>query len=272
MSQAAPETADRVDRFSISRNAEAGFVSGGLRSFLEYRDLGIKEATGGRWRASVSHSLKAMPGGTGLHYHTLDVQVVYVLKGRATFEYAQYGEVEVGPGDCINQPSGIVHQQTDRTADCMVLEVVAPEDFPTCESELKPFVEPDPSTGRTDRYSLARAAETPFTAHPLRPWLERRDLGIAAATGGRINAHVSRCREPMPGATGRHSHDLDFQMVYVLAGTCRFDYGPHGVHELEAGDCVYQPPGIPHDLLARSADCEILEITSPAEFGTKALV
>jgi len=259
-----------VNDFSISRAADAVFKSDGLRGYLEYRDLGIKDATGGRWRASISHSTRAMPGGTGRHYHTLDVQVVYVLKGWAVFEYGQFGEFKCGPGDCISQPSGIVHQQTDRSADCYVLEVVSPLDFPTYEAERKPFVEPDPSTGRVDKYSISRASETPFTAHPLRPWLQRRDLGIAAATGGRVNAHVSRCREPMPGPTGLHSHELDFQMVYVLSGTCRFDYGPHGVHDLAAGDCVHQPPGIPHDLLARSADCEILEITSPAEFGTRA--
>lgn len=270
MSQAAATDA-RVDRFSISRAADSEFEGGGLRSFLEYRDLGIKDATGGRWRSSISHSLKAMPGGTGRHYHTLDVQVVYVLSGWAVFEYGQYGEIKCGPGDCISQPSGIVHQQTDRSADCYVLELVSPLDFPTYESEPKPFVEPDPSTGLVDKFSVVRAEDTSFTAHPLRPWLERRDLGIAAATGGRVNAHVSRCREPMPGPTGLHSHELDFQMVYILSGTCKFDYGPNGVHELGTGDCVYQPAGIPHDLLERSMDCEILEITSPAEFGTKEL-
>jgi quercetin dioxygenase-like cupin family protein len=260
-----------VNEFSVSRAREAQFESGGLRSFLEYRDLGIKKATGGRWRASISHSLQAMPGGTGLHRHELDVQVVFVLQGQAVFEYGQYGEVEVGPGDCIHQPSGIVHQQTDRTADCMVLEVVSPGEFPTEETGLEDYVEPDPSTGIVSRYSVSRAADTPFTSHPLRPWLERRDLGIAAATGGRVNAHVSRCREPMPGPTGLHRHDLDFQMVFVVAGTCAFDYGPHGVVELEAGDCVNQAPGIPHDLLRRSEDCQILEITSPADFGTEEL-
>lgn len=257
--------------FMVSRAADSEFISGGLRSFLEYRDLGIADATGGRWRSSISRSQRALPGGTGLHRHSLDFQMIYVLQGRATFEYGQYGEVEVGPGDSVHQPSGIVHQQTDRTADCMVLEVVAPRDFPTIETALEDYVEPDPSTGRVDRYSLSRLSDTPFTSHPLRPWLERRDLGIAAATGGRVNAHVSRCREPMPGPTGLHAHDLDFQMVYVLDGQCRFDYGPHGAVDLAAGDCVYQPPGIPHDLLSRSMDCQILEITSPADFGTQPL-
>jgi quercetin dioxygenase-like cupin family protein len=270
MSQTA-RTEERIDKFSISRAADGAFKSDGLRPFLEYRDLGIADATGHRWRASISHSLQAMPGGTGLHYHTLDVQVVYVLKGWAVFDYAQYGNFRCEPGDCLSQPSGIVHQQSDRSADCYVLELVSPQEFPTYESGLTPFVEPDPSTGRTDKFSFVQASKTPFIAHPLRPWLERRDLGIAAATGGRVNAHVSRCREPMPGPTGLHSHDLDFQMVYVLSGTCTFDYGPEGVHTLRTGDCVYQPPGIPHDLLERSTDCQILEITSPAEFGTKEL-
>ena len=259
-----------INAFSISRAAESEFRADGLRPFLEYRDLGVKAATGGRWRASISHSLAAMPGGTGLHRHALDVQMIYVLQGRARFEYAQFGVVEVGPGDAVYQPSGIVHQQTDRTADCIVIEVVSPGDFPTRETEtIEEYVEPDPGTGRVEKFWVSHAAQTPFTPHPLRPWLERRDLGIAAATGGRVNAHVSRCRAPMAGATGPHRHDLDFQMVYVLAGACRFDYGVHGVHDLTAGDCVYQPPGIVHDLLARSMDCEILEVTSPAEFGTE---
>lgn len=260
-----------TNEFSICRLADSEFRADGLRPFLEYRDLGIKAATGGRWRASVSHSLRAMPGGTGLHNHVLDVQFVYVLQGKAWFEYAQYGVVEVGPGDAVHQPSGIVHQQSDRTADCKVIEVVSPGDFPTYDkAAIEEFVEPDRAAGRTDRFHASYAAETPFTAHPLRPWLERRDLGMAAATGGRVNAHVSRCREPMPGPTGPHRHDLDFQMVYVLAGTCRFDYGEYGAHDLVAGDCVYQPPGIVHDLVSRSNDCEILEVTSPAGFPTVA--
>ncbi|MDH3699979.1 MAG: cupin domain-containing protein [Alphaproteobacteria bacterium] len=258
-----------INRFSVSKASKSEFKADGLRPFLEYRDLGIKAATGGRWRASLSRSREAMPGGTGIHKHELGVQIVYVLNGSATFEYADYGEFTVIPGDCIYQPSGITHQQTDRTKDCVVLEVVSPGKFPTLETGIEKYVEP--TSGPVQKFSVVRAAETPYTAHPLRPWLLRRDLGIAHATGGRVNAHLSRCAEPMPGPTGLHRHDLDFQMVFILQGICEFDYGEHGVHTLLPGDCVYQPPGVPHDVLSRSDDCEILEITSPADFPTEAL-
>ncbi len=38
---------------------------------------------------------------------------------------------------------------------------------------------------------------------------------------------------------------------------------------LKPGDCVLQPPGIRHDLTACSDDMELVETTSPAEFGTE---
>ena len=59
-------------------------------------------------------------------------------------------------------------------------------------------------------------------------------------------------------------------MVYVLKGTCRFWYEGQGAFDLEPGDCVYQPPGILHELQSCSEDCELLEITMPADFSTEA--
>jgi mannose-6-phosphate isomerase-like protein (cupin superfamily) len=41
-----------------------------------------------------------------------------------------------------------------------------------------------------------------------------------------------------------------------------------GERTLEAGDCMYQEPGIRHRVLDYSADLEVLEITIPAEFET----
>ena len=58
-------------------------------------------------------------------------------------------------------------------------------------------------------------------------------------------------------------------MVYVLQGHCSFWYQGEGEVELAPGDCVYQPPGIVHELLSCSGDCELLEITMPAAFSTE---
>ncbi len=59
--------------FSVSHLGEAVFESEGLRAFFEYRDLGIKAATGGR---VGGHVIRAKPGGDhggpGWHRHALD--------------------------------------------------------------------------------------------------------------------------------------------------------------------------------------------------------
>lgn len=102
----------------------------------------------------------------------------------------------------------------------------------------------------------------------LRAFFAYRDLGIRAASGGRVGAHVIRA---VPGTHANpqwHTHALDFQMVYVLRGWVEFEYADVGRVRLEAGSSVYQPPGIRHRELAHSDDIEMLEITSPAVYET----
>jgi len=118
------------------------------------------------------------------------------------------------------------------------------------------------------RFFIQRAAETPFVTEGLRNYLEYRDLGMRQATGGQVLAHVIRAREAIAGGTGRHTHDLTFQMVYILKGTARFWYEEHGEFDLHPGDCVYQAPGIRHEFVSCSDDLELLEITMPADFET----
>jgi mannose-6-phosphate isomerase-like protein (cupin superfamily) len=117
-------------------------------------------------------------------------------------------------------------------------------------------------------FSISCARDGGFESGGLRSFFEYRDLGIRGATGGAFGAHVIRAREACSDGTGRHRHALGFQMFYVLKGTVRFWYEGQGTFDLEQGDCVYQPPGITHELQTCSDDCEILEITMPAEFET----
>jgi quercetin dioxygenase-like cupin family protein len=102
----------------------------------------------------------------------------------------------------------------------------------------------------------------------LRAFFEYRDLGIHSATGGRIGAHVIRA---VPGEGAKpewHTHDLEFQMVYVLKGWVEFEYEDIGFVRLEAGASVYQAPMIKHREIRHSDDVEMLEITAPAAFKT----
>ena len=74
-------------RFSVSHRKKAKFARRGLRSYFEYRDLGIERATRGE---VVAHVIRARPGKAPhgeWHAHDCKVQFVYVLKGWVLFEY-----------------------------------------------------------------------------------------------------------------------------------------------------------------------------------------
>ena len=94
----------KAGTFSVAHAEDGEFKGQGLRNFFVYRDLGIAKATGGRVGA---HVIKAVPGahaGGDKHTHTLDVQLVYVLKGWVRFWYEVVGEVLLEPGSCVHQP------------------------------------------------------------------------------------------------------------------------------------------------------------------------
>eukprot|EP01037_Dinobryon_pediforme_P001318 gene1318-1335_t len=118
--------------------------------------------------------------------------------------------------------------------------------------------------------TVVRHAQDAIFDQGLRSFFAYRDLGIAEASGGRFRAHVIRA---VPGEGPKpawHTHNLDFQMVFVLRGWAEFEYEDIGVVRIEAGASVYQPPGIRHREIAHSDDLELLEVTSPADFETHA--
>ena len=90
--------------FSASLAKDAVYKTG-LRSFMEYRDLGIDHATHGQFRAHVVRIKKGADGHamhtTGLHQHKCDFQMFYVLTGWIKFVYDGQGEHTFHAGDCI---------------------------------------------------------------------------------------------------------------------------------------------------------------------------
>ncbi|MEM9197291.1 MAG: cupin domain-containing protein [Pseudomonadota bacterium] len=122
---------------------------------------------------------------------------------------------------------------------------------------------------KNQAFTIAHADNGRFEGAGLRPFFEYRQLGIAEATGGAYGAHVIRAVPGMESPGSWHTHDLDFQMVYVLQGWVVFEYEEAGEHLLRAGSCVLQPPGIRHREVRHSDDLELLEITAPAEFATE---
>ena len=64
-------------------------------------------------------------------------------------------------------------------------------------------------------------------------------------------------------------HDCSFQMIYILKGWVRFEYEGVGEKLLKPGDSVMQPAGIRHREIEHSADLELIEIVTPADFTTE---
>ena len=120
-----------MTRFSVSHARGAKFKRRGLRSYFEYRDLGIRRATQG---GVVAHVIRARPGKGPhgeWHYHDCRLQFVYVLKGWVLFEYEGVGEVMMKAGSCFYQPPRIRHRELRHSRDLEMVEVVAPAQFKT---------------------------------------------------------------------------------------------------------------------------------------------
>lgn len=117
--------------------------------------------------------------------------------------------------------------------------------------------------------ALADPDPATFTREGLRDDVEYRDLGLAAATGGRVGVKHIRAIKPLPAPTGWHWHDMSAHFVYVLRGSLTFRFaGVEGEIVVRAGSGLSQPAGVAHNVVARSDDLEVLEFNLPAEYGT----
>jgi cupin domain len=124
----------------------------------------------------------------------------------------------------------------------------------------------------SQKFIVSHHREADFDAG-LRSYATYRDLGIAKATDGMVQAHVIRFVPPCrPEEVSKlHYHDVEFQMIYVLKGWIKSQFAGQGAHTMHAGACWIQPPRIEHKVLDYSDDCEVLEIILPAEFDTVTL-
>ncbi len=121
------------------------------------------------------------------------------------------------------------------------------------------------------KFMVHRFSEQGFKIDGLRTYARYRDLGVKDATHGQAIAHVIRFLPPCdPKVVSKnHFHDVDFQMIYVLKGWLKSEFGDgHGTHTMKAGDAWLQPPRIQHKVLDYSDDCEVLEIVLPGDFDT----
>lgn len=115
------------------------------------------------------------------------------------------------------------------------------------------------------------AYATPVTA-PLvagrRDFLKYRDLGVTAASSGRMRAQVMSATAGMTKPTGWHYHVCDGQFVYALQGWVDLEFEGGQTIRLQGGESLYIPGGLRHNEIATSDTLEILEVSVPADMGT----
>lgn len=113
----------------------------------------------------------------------------------------------------------------------------------------------------------ATAATAPFVAG-RRAFLKYRDLGVTAASHGRMRAQVMSATDGMTKPTGWHYHVCEGQFVYALSGWVDLEFEDGQTLRLQAGESLYIPGGMRHNEIRTSDSLEILEVSVPADMGT----
>ncbi|WKA32088.1 cupin domain-containing protein [Bradyrhizobium roseum] len=122
-------------RIAVSHHREEDFKADGLRTYAKYRDLGIAEATHGLAHAQVIRLQgPCNPAEVSkLHYHDIEFQMVYVLKGWVKTYMEGEGETLMKVGSAWTQPPRVKHMILDYSDDVELLEVILPAEFKTVE-------------------------------------------------------------------------------------------------------------------------------------------
>lgn len=108
------------------------------RAGMEYRDL-IPERVGGKVIASHIRMLEDGPVADYVHYHKIEFQMIYCLRGRIQVVYEDQGPpFWLESGDCVAQPPEIRHRVLFAEGHAEVLEVTMPAEHETCvEHEME---------------------------------------------------------------------------------------------------------------------------------------
>jgi len=202
--------ANRVQNSVIGEtNAAADWKQG--RAGMMYRDL-IPDRFGGKIIAS---NIRLVSGGDVpdlVHYHKIDFQMIYCVKGRIKVVYEDQGDpFWLETGDCVLQPPEIRHRVLKCTAGAEVIEVTIPAEHETWidhDMELPNGIIVPQRDFNGQRF-VRHFAQTSDNIHD-------RDLGISTATGGRYNAFVTK-RSGNESVTVNFANNGRFTLSFELS-------------------------------------------------------
>ena len=125
-----PEVAERPDDFVLAKKDEAIYVKG-RRDWMKYRELGVTEASDGKFRAQVTSASQGLSEPTGWHIHLCEGQFVYMLDGWVDLEFAGGRVVRIEAGDSMYIPGGLPHNEIATSDGFELVEVSVPADMGT---------------------------------------------------------------------------------------------------------------------------------------------
>ena len=115
---------------------------------------------------------------------------------------------------------------------------------------------------------VARASD-PEMVQGRREFFSYRELGVTKATDGKMRAQVTIATQGLSEETGWHVHLCDGQFVYILEGWVDLEFAGGRKERIVAGDSIFIQGDTPHNETATSNECQILEVSIPADMGTE---
>jgi mannose-6-phosphate isomerase-like protein (cupin superfamily) len=118
----------------VSSEEENPYIEG-RRTFLKWRDLGMREVTNGFMRADIFTKVPGDFPGTGWHYHPKGGQFFYVLEGWVELEFEDGKLYRFKKGDAGWIPGGMRHCAMRMSDDHKSLELSFPSEIETVNCE-----------------------------------------------------------------------------------------------------------------------------------------
>jgi quercetin dioxygenase-like cupin family protein len=243
-----------------------GATTGVGRAGMRYRDL-IPDRWGGRFISSLISIPDGGPVPDYVHFHKIRFQLIFVKDGWVRVAYEDQGEPFVlERGDCVIQPPEIRHRVLEASPGLEVVEIGCPAEHETIADWSLPLPNGVGDPGREwDGQRFVRHVAAGAAYQPWRmPGWEYRESGVAAATGGLAGVRVAR-----PSGADTEpvwiAHDHELSQLVVLRGTVTFEAEGRSAEELRGGSAVAIPGGTRYRLADPSDDCEVLDVTLPAD-------
>jgi mannose-6-phosphate isomerase-like protein (cupin superfamily) len=128
--------AEAKSRLVLVPLEDSRFHRDGPRANVEYRDLGMADASDGRISGKHIRAIQPFGEETGWHWHDMTAHFAYVLRGWVEFRFDGITKpVRVVAGSCLSQPAGVAHNVIGQSDDLELIEINMPADYVTVECQ-----------------------------------------------------------------------------------------------------------------------------------------